>query len=119
MEEAIARFEAKYATATHFQAGKTGVKVSLDGDKNKYGGNKLAEVGSLTKDVYFTEAVDYYTFVNNGLVADISDVIATYVTGNRTNIAKVVDGYTLSPHSIYVAVIGGENEEIVVGKRAE
>jgi uncharacterized phage protein gp47/JayE len=45
-------------------------------------------------------------------VADISDVIATYVTGNRTNIAKTVDGYTLSPHSIYVAVIGGEDEEI-------
>ncbi|MBR2320946.1 MAG: hypothetical protein IKA57_02285 [Clostridia bacterium] len=75
LEDAIARFEAKYATATHFQAGKTGVKISLDGDKNKYGGNKLAEVGSLTKDVYFTEAVDYYTFVNNGLVADISDVV--------------------------------------------
>ena len=45
-------------------------------------------------------------------VADISDVIATYVTGNRTNIAKTVDGYSLAPHSIYVAVIGGENEEI-------
>lgn len=45
-------------------------------------------------------------------VADISDVIATYVTGNRTNVAVTVDGYSLAPHSIYVAVIGGTNEEI-------
>ena len=45
-------------------------------------------------------------------VADISDVIATYVTGNRTNVAVTVDGYSLKPHSIYVAVIGGTNEEI-------
>ena len=75
LEDAIARFEAKYAEATHFQEGRKGVKISLDGDKNKYAGNKLSEGGSLNKDVYFTEAVEYYTFVNQGLVADISDVV--------------------------------------------
>ena len=75
LEEAIERFEAMYATATHFQEGKTGVKISLDGDKNKYTGSKLAESGNLNKDVYFTEAVEYYTFVNSDLVADISDVV--------------------------------------------
>ena len=74
LEDAIARFEAKYATATHFEEGKTGVKISLDGDKNKYGGNKLSE-SVMNKDVYFTEAVEYYTFVNNGTVADITDVV--------------------------------------------
>ena len=75
LEEAAKRFEKKYENATHFQEGRTGVKVSVDGDKNKYSGNKLAESGSLNKDVYFTEAVDYYEFVNKGLVADVTDVI--------------------------------------------
>ena len=45
-------------------------------------------------------------------VADLDDVVATYVTSNRTNVNKNVDGYTLKPHSIYVAVIGGSDEEI-------
>ena len=75
LQDAAARFEAKYANATHFQEGRVGVKVSVDGDKTKYTGNQLAESGKLTKDVYFTEAVDYYKFVNEGLVADLTDVI--------------------------------------------
>ena len=74
LEDAIARFEAKYANATHFEEGKTGVKISLYGDKNKYAGNKLSE-SIMDKDVYFTEAVEYYTFVNAGTVADITDVV--------------------------------------------
>ena len=45
-------------------------------------------------------------------VAQVDNVIATYVTSNRTNLSKVVDGYTLKPHSIYVAVIGGTDEDI-------
>ena len=77
LQDAAARFEAKYANATHFQEGRVGVKVSVDGDKTKYTGNQLAESGSLTKDVYFTEAVDYYKFVNDGLVADLTDVITS------------------------------------------
>ena len=92
--DAIKRFEAKYATATHFEAGKTGVSISLDGDKNKYGGNKLAESGNLNKDVYFTEAVEYYTFVNNGLVADITDVVTGSMSdyGESGTIEDKLDG---------------------------
>ncbi len=45
-------------------------------------------------------------------VADITDVIATYVTSNRTNVNVTVDSYTLKPHSVYVAVIGGEDQAI-------
>jgi hypothetical protein len=39
-------------------------------------------------------------------------VIAVYVTDNRLNVAKVVDGYTLTPHSIFVAVLGGDDDAI-------
>ena len=45
-------------------------------------------------------------------VADIDDVVATYVTSNRTNVNKTVDGYTLKPHSVYVAVLGGSDSEV-------
>ncbi len=72
--DAIARFEAMYAN-TSFEPGKMGVKINLDGDKNKYAGNKLAESAMLNKDVYFTEAVDYYTMVQQDMVANISDVV--------------------------------------------
>ena len=74
LDEAAARFEEKYKDATHFQEGRTGVKINVDGDKTKYGGKTLAEK-ALNKDVYFTEGVEYYAFVNKGMVADITDVV--------------------------------------------
>ena len=48
-------------------------------------------------------------------VAQVDGVIATYVTSNRTNVNKAIDGYTLKPHSIYVAVIGGSDADIAGG----
>ena len=74
LDEAAARFEEKYKDATHFQEGRVGVKINVDGDKDKYGGKTLAEK-ALNKDVYFTEGVEYYTYVNADKVADITDVI--------------------------------------------
>ena len=73
LEDAIVRFEEMHKD-TVFVEGTKGVKISLYGDKNKYSGDKLAE-SIMDKDVYFTEAVDYYTHVNNGTIADITDVV--------------------------------------------
>ena len=81
LDDAAARFEELYKDATNFQEGRTGVNIIVDGSKDKYGGKTLAEK-ALNKDVYFTEGVDYYDFVNKGKVADITDVLtgsmATY-----------------------------------------
>jgi len=74
LEEAARRFEEKYKDATHFEEGKTGVKISVDKDKQFYTGENLS-TSALTKDMYFTEGVDYYTFVNADKVADITDVV--------------------------------------------
>ena len=74
LEEAARRFEEKYKDATHFEEGKTGVKISVDKDKQFYTGGNLS-TSALTKDMYFTEGVDYYTFVNADKVADITDVV--------------------------------------------
>ena len=45
-------------------------------------------------------------------VAEVENVIAAYVTDNKTNVNKTVDGYSLKPHSVYVAVLGGDDDDI-------
>lgn len=74
LDDAIQRFEQKYENATHFEEGKKGVNISLDADKIPYSGTNLAD-STLSKDVYLTEGIEYYTMVNKGKVADITDVV--------------------------------------------
>lgn len=45
-------------------------------------------------------------------VSQCDGVIAVYAIDNKKNINKTIDGYTLTPHSIFVSVIGGENADI-------
>ena len=45
-------------------------------------------------------------------VAQCDGVIAVYAVDNKKNISETIDNYTLTPHSIFVSVIGGENEDI-------
>ena len=83
--------------------------------------NLAAEVGQLAESQAAFENRRYQSVALNGRsttaavyarVADLKNVIATYVTDNKTNVNQTVDGYTLKPHSIYVAVIGGDNSDI-------
>ena len=80
-----------------------------------------AEVGQLVESQAAFESRRYQSVALNGRsttaavyarVAEVNNVIAAYVTDNKTNVNKTVDGYTLSPHSIYVAVIGGDDDNI-------
>lgn len=80
-----------------------------------------AEVGQLVESQAAFEARRYQSVALNGRsttaavyarVAEVDNVIAAYVTDNKTNVNKTVDGYTLSPHSIYVAAIGGDDDDI-------
>ena len=45
-------------------------------------------------------------------VLQLDNVVGCYVVDNKTNIVKTIDNYDLKPHSIYVAVLGGNNQEI-------
>lgn len=45
-------------------------------------------------------------------VAQCDGVIAVYAVDNKKNIAETIDKYSLTPHSIFVSVIGGENADI-------
>ena len=72
LDDAARRFE-KLNENTKF-GDKTGVTVSVDADKVIYGGANL-ESSALTRDIYFTEGVNYYTFIGKEKVADITDVV--------------------------------------------
>ena len=93
--EAAKRFEEKYKDATNFQEGKVGVQVDVKGDKVKYGGVNLGDK-ALTEDVYFTEGVEYYTYVNRQKVADITDVVQGSLSAygeNKTIESKLDDSF--------------------------
>ena len=45
-------------------------------------------------------------------VLQLDNVVGCYVVDNKTNIVKTIDDYELKPHSIYVAVLGGSNQDI-------
>ena len=45
-------------------------------------------------------------------VANVSGVVAAAVRENKTNVPIEIDGYFLKAHSIYCAVIGGEDKDI-------
>ena len=77
LEEAAKRFEDAYANVS-FEDGKTGVALHVMDAKT---GVNL-EHGSLDRDVFFTESVDYFTFVGQeGKLADISDVVKADLSG--------------------------------------
>ena len=73
LKNAAVMFEEKYANATNFQEGRTGVKIQVDGDTALDGGWLNNNV--LNDDVYFTEQVDYRDLANKGKIMDITDVI--------------------------------------------
>ncbi len=80
-----------------------------------------AEVGQLAESQSAFESRRYRSVALNSRgttsavyarVAEVTGVIATYVIDNKANVPKQVDGYTLKPHSVFVAVIGGADKDI-------
>lgn len=45
-------------------------------------------------------------------VANVADVIDVYVTENNLSVPQTIGGVSLAPHSIWVAVVGGEAADI-------
>lgn len=70
LEKVARAFENKYSN-TSFEEGKTGVAVSVE----FCAGGNMMEDTTLNLDVYLTEVVDYYRYVNLGKVANITDVV--------------------------------------------
>ena len=83
--------------------------------------SQAATVGSLEESQQAFEKRRYDSVALNSVgttasvfsrVNQIDDVVGCYVVDNKTNVNKIIDDYLLKPHSIYVAVIGGSNQDI-------
>ena len=87
-------------TATNPESATVGQNEETQGsfESRRYNSVAVNSVGS-TSSVY-------------AKVAALNDVIAVCVRTNRGSEAKVIDGVTLSGHSIYVSALGGTDEEI-------
>ena len=92
LRDAAKRFE-KFYENKPFEDGKTGVAVRV---MESQAGDMLAS-RSLDKDVYLTEAVDYYYLQGQGKLADISDVatgsLSVYGEADKTIASKLDNSF--------------------------
>ena len=75
LKNAARIFEEKNKDRTDFEEGKTGIQIHITAGRNASG--KTLEYAELNKDIYFTEAVNYYSLSNQGKLADITDILTT------------------------------------------
>jgi len=85
-------FEEMYKDES-FESGKKGVEVIVLNDKVTYeAGNLRSTMDRSSVNVFFTERMDYYDFVDAGLLMDISDAVTTTIPGeNKTIGDKLTD----------------------------
>ncbi len=107
LENAARRFEERYKDADYFQDGRVGVKISITANKS-YDGNYLLE-SSLSKDIYFTESVDYINVANTGKYLDLTETFNERLTSygeNKSVLDKIDDNLKgfLSRQGKYYAV---------------
>ena len=76
LKNAAQQFEKLCKDRDDFQEGRIGVKINITKDRDA-SGRVLTTAKELSKDVYFTEDVDYYTLCNQGKLADITDIVTT------------------------------------------
>lgn len=93
--EAEKRFEKMYEN-TSFEDGKMGVQIHIDPNKDQ-GHHIIDSIKDSDTDVYFTQGVNYYDFVNKGYFADITDIITEDLTeayGEAGTIEDKFDDYS-------------------------
>ena len=92
LEDKKAEFEEKYKD-TSFQDGKKGVQIIID-DSSKYNGETLkSKLSTDINEVYFTESVNYYDYIAQNLILDITDIVEEDLTelGDTGSIADKMD----------------------------
>lgn len=97
------RFEEAYAT-TPFEEGKMGVAVDVQG--TPHAADILLEQ-NLTADVYFTELMDYFTYVRRGKVQPISDVVKADMASVGES-GKTIEGKMVDAQKDFLTAQGGE-----------
>lgn len=90
LEDAAARFE-ELNKDTSFEEGKTGCKINILASRS-FDGSQMSFT-PLTHDVYFIEAVDYYTMTNNRQMESLTDIMTTPLSeyGEERTILDKID----------------------------
>lgn len=91
LKSAMEQFEEKYADVS-FEEGKKGVQLILgENNKTTMAGKELETLISSSKtEIFFTQGVDYYDWVNKGLLHEITDITEETLTeyGEDESIAE-------------------------------
>ena len=94
LNKAARAFEALHSEDTGYQDGKVGVQIRVT--KQRVGGDTLKD-SDLTKDMYFTENVNYFTMRNKNKMLDITDVLtAENPNDNNKRIIDKIDSNLLN-----------------------
>ena len=95
-------FEELYKEVS-FEEGKKGVDVVVDNDKQTYEPSSIEKSidGSIIN-VYFTERANYYKFINEGLIMDISSAVTKTISGE----SKSIEGKLTQTQQGYYKVDG-------------
>lgn len=76
--------------ANAYQAENPDVVIEFDADKDRFNaGTLLVKMDDYRNDVYFVNGIDYQTFISQGKLADITDIVATNnIEGENETIAS-------------------------------
>ena len=86
LEEYKTGFEAKYKDVS-FESGKTGVEVQIIPDKERFRSTNLkSTIDKSNVDIVFTELLDYYDYLEDGLLMDITDIVKGTIDGESKSI---------------------------------
>ena len=83
LDKVAARFEAQYAD--YKIDDKVGVQIIIDATTD-FGNSLLQNWGSVASEIFFTEGVYYYDFVNGGYILDLTDAITSDLPGENKSI---------------------------------
>ena len=86
LDEMVIRFEKAYENVS-LEDGKLGIDVVVDHSKDYSGKEIVSTMRADRKNhLFFTQAMDYYTMVNEGFMADITDVVTETVGSDSKKI---------------------------------
>ena len=88
LEQAAEKFEEIHKDSTQFQEGRTGVNIIVDASRN-YTASSVQE-RPMEKDIYFTEGINYYSMINNGTAAELTDIMTGPLTDYDSDDARTI-----------------------------
>ena len=96
-----------------FEEGKTGVQVWCDPSSDTLGSGLYATISTSSNHIFATESIDYYMFVNDGKIRDVSEIVKKpAITGVDANGEFTVESKTIeskldSELASFLSSVGG------------